>query len=104
MGYAKSGQNARGILTRLYSRAFIMAEPNGSNRVVFVSIDIGMVSQRLRLEVSDRGEEETRGLETSLWVNVMGFGSSEFLLPLTLEALGSPAANLTRRMILTFSI
>uniref|UniRef100_A0A5F9D419 Neutral ceramidase n=1 Tax=Oryctolagus cuniculus TaxID=9986 RepID=A0A5F9D419_RABIT len=54
MGYAKSGQNARGILTRLYSRAFIVAEPNGSNRVVFVSIDIGMVSQRLRLEVLDR--------------------------------------------------
>lgn len=52
MGYSKTGQNARGILTRLYSRAFVMAEPDGSNRVVFVSIDIGMVSQRLRLEVS----------------------------------------------------
>uniref|UniRef100_A0A2K6C607 Neutral ceramidase n=1 Tax=Macaca nemestrina TaxID=9545 RepID=A0A2K6C607_MACNE len=51
MGYSKSGQNAQGILTRLYSRAFIMAEPDGSNRTVFVSIDIGMVSQRLRLEV-----------------------------------------------------
>uniref|UniRef100_A0A8D2B388 Neutral ceramidase n=1 Tax=Sciurus vulgaris TaxID=55149 RepID=A0A8D2B388_SCIVU len=54
MGYGKSGQNARGILTRLYSRAFIMAEPTGSNRVVFVSVDIGMVSQRLRLEVLNR--------------------------------------------------
>nr|XP_035979311.1 neutral ceramidase isoform X4 [Halichoerus grypus] len=54
MGYGKTGQNARGILTRLYSRAFIMAEPDGSNRVVFVSIDIGMVSQRLRLEVLNR--------------------------------------------------
>ncbi|XP_034864277.1 neutral ceramidase isoform X2 [Mirounga leonina] len=54
MGYSKTGQNARGILTRLYSRAFIMAEPDGSNRVVFVSIDIGMVSQRLRLEVLNR--------------------------------------------------
>ncbi|XP_076981418.1 neutral ceramidase isoform X1 [Tamandua tetradactyla] len=54
MGYSKSGQNARGILTRLYSRAFVMAEPDGSNRVAFVSIDIGMVSQRLRLEVLDR--------------------------------------------------
>ncbi|XP_043782555.1 neutral ceramidase-like isoform X2 [Cervus elaphus] len=50
MGYSKTGQYARGILTRLYSRAFIMAEPDGSNRAVFVSIDIGMVSQRLRLE------------------------------------------------------
>ncbi|XP_040310162.1 neutral ceramidase isoform X3 [Herpailurus yagouaroundi] len=54
MGYSKTGQNARGILTRLYSRAFIMAEPDGSNRVAFVSIDIGMVSQRLRLEVLNR--------------------------------------------------
>ncbi|KAF4019053.1 hypothetical protein G4228_010715 [Cervus hanglu yarkandensis] len=54
MGYSKTGQYARGILTRLYSRAFIMAEPDGSNRAVFVSIDIGMVSQRLRLEVLSR--------------------------------------------------
>ncbi|XP_037660915.1 neutral ceramidase [Choloepus didactylus] len=54
MGYGKSGQNAQGILTRLFSRAFIMAEPDGSNRVVFVSVDIGMVSQRLSLEVLNR--------------------------------------------------
>ncbi|KAG8523103.1 Neutral ceramidase [Galemys pyrenaicus] len=54
MGYGKNGQNARGILTRLYSRAFIMAEPDGSNRTVFVSVDIGMISQRLRLEVLNR--------------------------------------------------
>ncbi|XP_036294350.1 neutral ceramidase isoform X3 [Pipistrellus kuhlii] len=54
MGYSKSGQNARGLLTRLYSRAFVMAEPDGSNRMAFVSIDIGMVSQRLRLEVLNR--------------------------------------------------
>ncbi|VCW68268.1 unnamed protein product, partial [Gulo gulo] len=50
MGYSKTGQNARGILTRLYSRAFVIAEPDGLNRMVFVSVDIGMVSQRLRLE------------------------------------------------------
>ncbi|XP_040831713.1 neutral ceramidase [Ochotona curzoniae] len=54
MGYSKSGQNAQGVLTRLYSRAFIVAESDGSNRVVFVSIEIGMVSQRLRLEVLNR--------------------------------------------------
>lgn len=49
MGYAKSGQTAAGIHTRLYSRAFIVDD--GLKRVVFVSADIGMVSQRLRLEV-----------------------------------------------------
>lgn len=54
MGYGKKGQNARGLLTRLFSRAFVLAEPDGSNRMVFVSIDIGMVSQRMRLEVLKR--------------------------------------------------
>ncbi|XP_035186622.1 putative neutral ceramidase C [Oxyura jamaicensis] len=51
MGYANPDQVGGGLLTRLYSRAFIVAEPDSSKRVVFVSIDIGMVSQRLRLEV-----------------------------------------------------
>uniref|UniRef100_A0A8C2TPY6 Neutral ceramidase n=1 Tax=Coturnix japonica TaxID=93934 RepID=A0A8C2TPY6_COTJA len=51
MGYANPDQVGGGLLTRLYSRAFIVAEPDDSRRVVFVSIDIGMVSQRLRLEV-----------------------------------------------------
>ncbi|KAM5322236.1 neutral ceramidase [Glossophaga mutica] len=58
MGYGKSGQNAQGLLTRLYSRAFVMAEPDGSNRMVFVSVDIGMVSQRMRLEVLNRLQQK----------------------------------------------
>lgn len=52
MGYANPDQTAGGIHTRLFSRAFIVDD--GSKRVVFVSADIGMVSQRLRLEVSQR--------------------------------------------------
>uniref|UniRef100_A0A4W3KHD5 Neutral ceramidase n=1 Tax=Callorhinchus milii TaxID=7868 RepID=A0A4W3KHD5_CALMI len=52
MGYAKPGQNAAGLHTRLYSRAFIVADSDDSKRVVFVSADIGMVSQKLRLKVS----------------------------------------------------
>uniref|UniRef100_A0A8D0KY80 Neutral ceramidase n=1 Tax=Strix occidentalis caurina TaxID=311401 RepID=A0A8D0KY80_STROC len=51
MGYANPDQVGGGLLTRLYSRAFIMADLDDSRRVVFVSADIGMVSQRLRLEV-----------------------------------------------------
>ncbi|NWI99499.1 ASAH2 ceramidase, partial [Crypturellus undulatus] len=51
MGYANADQVGGGLLTRLYSRAFIVAEPDNSKRVVFVSADIGMVSQKLRLEV-----------------------------------------------------
>uniref|UniRef100_A0A8C1BFJ6 Neutral ceramidase n=1 Tax=Cyprinus carpio carpio TaxID=630221 RepID=A0A8C1BFJ6_CYPCA len=42
-------QTERGIHTRLFSRAFIMDD--GSKRVVFITADTGMVSQRLRLEV-----------------------------------------------------
>ncbi|XP_030341609.1 putative neutral ceramidase C [Strigops habroptila] len=51
MGYAKQDQVGGGLLMRLYSRAFIVAELYDSRRVVFVSADIGMVSQRVRLEV-----------------------------------------------------
>ncbi|NWY05839.1 ASAH2 ceramidase, partial [Nothoprocta ornata] len=51
MGFANADQVGGGLLTRLYSRAFIVAEPDNSKRVVFVSVDIGMVSQKLRLEV-----------------------------------------------------
>ncbi|KAG8435546.1 hypothetical protein GDO86_013471 [Hymenochirus boettgeri] len=54
MGYASSDQLAGGIHTRQYSRAFIIAEPDNSKRVVYVSADIGMVSQRVRLEVMDK--------------------------------------------------
>uniref|UniRef100_A0A8C6L8T5 Neutral ceramidase n=1 Tax=Nothobranchius furzeri TaxID=105023 RepID=A0A8C6L8T5_NOTFU len=49
MGYANPQQKAAGIHTRLYSRAFIIDD--GNRTVVFVTADIGMVSQRLRLEV-----------------------------------------------------
>ncbi|NWW11996.1 ASAH2 ceramidase, partial [Oreocharis arfaki] len=51
MGYANPDQVGGGLLSRLYSRAFIVADPEDSKRVVFVSADIGMVSQRVRLEV-----------------------------------------------------
>lgn len=51
MGYANPSQVGGGLLMRLYSRAFIVAELDDAKRVVFVSADIGMVSQRLRLEV-----------------------------------------------------
>uniref|UniRef100_A0A8D0L4Y3 Neutral ceramidase n=1 Tax=Sphenodon punctatus TaxID=8508 RepID=A0A8D0L4Y3_SPHPU len=51
MGYANPAQSAGGIHTRLFSRAFIVAEPDDFKRVVFVSAEIGMMSQRVRLEV-----------------------------------------------------
>ncbi|XP_069756773.1 neutral ceramidase [Narcine bancroftii] len=54
MGYANPEQTAAGLHTRLYSRAFVVEDPSTSKRVVFVSADIGMVSQKLRLEVLKR--------------------------------------------------
>ncbi|KFP92367.1 Neutral ceramidase, partial [Apaloderma vittatum] len=58
MGYANPDQVGGGLLTRLYSRAFIVADPDDLKRVVFVSADIGMVSQRLRLEVLKKLESK----------------------------------------------
>ncbi|XP_061519905.1 neutral ceramidase isoform X1 [Phycodurus eques] len=49
MGYANPQQTAAGIHTRLFSRAVIIDD--GRRRVVFVTVDMGMISQRLRLEV-----------------------------------------------------
>lgn len=58
MGYANLDQTAGGIHFRLYSRAFIVDD--GSKRVVFVTADIGMVSQRLRLEVGQSFVQQER--------------------------------------------
>jgi neutral ceramidase len=50
MGYAKTGQDTQGIHFRLYSRAVIVEDSNG-NRVCFVTCDIAMISQIVKLEV-----------------------------------------------------
>jgi len=52
MGYAKEGQNTKGIHMRLYSRAFIFDD--GWKRTAFVSVDCGMIDQLLKIEVSRR--------------------------------------------------
>uniref|UniRef100_A0A803V1J8 Neutral ceramidase n=1 Tax=Ficedula albicollis TaxID=59894 RepID=A0A803V1J8_FICAL len=62
MGYANPEQVGGGLLSRLYSRAFIVADPQRSKRLVFVSADIGMVSQRLRLEVLQQLRSKYGGL------------------------------------------
>ncbi|ORX82000.1 Neutral/alkaline nonlysosomal ceramidase [Basidiobolus meristosporus CBS 931.73] len=52
MGYAKSSQKSAGIHFRLRSRAFIIGDQNASDkRVVYVSADIGMISQVIRRRV-----------------------------------------------------
>ncbi|XP_064615705.1 uncharacterized protein LOC135479730 [Liolophura sinensis] len=54
MGYANPGQTARGIHFRQYSRAFIIGDSDNKTRVVFISVDTGMVSQLIKLEVISR--------------------------------------------------
>jgi hypothetical protein len=49
MGYAKEGQNTKGIHMRLFSRAFIFDD--GWKRNVFVSVDCGMIDQLIKIEV-----------------------------------------------------
>ncbi|XP_055947030.1 neutral ceramidase-like [Argiope bruennichi] len=49
MGYAKISQVTRGIHTRQYSRAFVISD--NSSRVAVVSIDSGMVSHIVKMEV-----------------------------------------------------
>lgn len=50
-GYADSHQQTTGIHQRSRSRAFIMESQGSGNRVVFVSADLGMVSQGIKIEV-----------------------------------------------------
>lgn len=49
MGYAKIRQKGHGIHLRQFSRAFIIQD--GSNRVVFVSVDAGMISDSVKSNV-----------------------------------------------------
>eukprot|EP00094_Tigriopus_californicus_P008850 TCALIF_08531-PA protein Name:"Similar to ASAH2 Neutral ceramidase (Homo sapiens)" AED:0.15 eAED:0.15 QI:0/0/0/0.9/1/1/10/0/689 len=56
MGFAKAGQNTAGIHTRLFSRAYIFDD--GVKRGVFVSVDMGMMGQLLKLELVEKLQEE----------------------------------------------
>ncbi|XP_064644788.1 uncharacterized protein LOC135498445 [Lineus longissimus] len=51
MGYANPGQTTAGIHTRLFSRAFIIADPKNSTRVIFVSVDSCMITTVVKTQV-----------------------------------------------------
>ena len=53
MGYADITQTGKGIHTRQYSRSFII-EGDSRNRLVFVSVDSGMMGHSLKLEVVEK--------------------------------------------------
>jgi neutral ceramidase len=52
MGYAVGEQKTAGIHTRLRSRAYIVGDAN--KRVVFVSADLGMMFQMVKLKLAER--------------------------------------------------
>lgn len=58
MGYAVPSQIAHGLHMRLYSRAFIFSDVEKKKRVVFVSIDSGMMSQAVKLGVVKKLKEK----------------------------------------------
>ena len=70
MGYAHPEQVAEGLHTRLYSRAYVIADSSKRNRVAFVSFDGGMTSQLLKLSVLQRLREK----HGDLWVGVVVCG------------------------------
>lgn len=56
MGYARLGQDTRGIHTRLYSRAAVIVDENGT-RVCYVNVDLAGVTQVAKLMVIQKLQE-----------------------------------------------
>ena len=58
MGYGKASQEASGIHTRLFSRAFIFKNTEPANdTVAFVSVDIAMIGQLMKQKVLNKLSE-----------------------------------------------
>ncbi|MFP6583899.1 MAG: neutral/alkaline non-lysosomal ceramidase N-terminal domain-containing protein [Candidatus Hydrogenedentota bacterium] len=58
-GFVRDGQITEGIHTRLYSRAFVIAEASTpDDRIAFVSVDIGSITHDMQLDVVDRLQEQ----------------------------------------------
>lgn len=53
-GFVRADQIAEGIHFRLFSRAFVIAEPAGGKRIAFASVDIGSVTHAMHQEVVER--------------------------------------------------
>ena len=58
LGMAVLGQKTAGIQSRLYSRAYIIADPATNKRVVIVSADIWGVTQAIKMDVVRRLKKE----------------------------------------------
>ncbi|KAK9785596.1 hypothetical protein WJX73_002285 [Symbiochloris irregularis] len=73
MGYASPGQLAAGIYTRLYARAFMIADQaDPSKRFVFVNMDACMAAQGVTLAVLHKLKEQYKGVYTEQNVALSG--------------------------------
>jgi neutral ceramidase len=53
-GFVRADQISEGIHFRLFSRAFVIAERDGNNRIGFASVDLGSITHAMHQEVVDR--------------------------------------------------
>jgi neutral ceramidase len=65
MGMSQIDQKTTGILSRLFSRAFVVEDPSSKKRVAIVSADIWSCTQALKTEVVKRLKKEPGGLFTT---------------------------------------
>lgn len=73
MGYANAGQLAGGIHTRLYARAYLVADPDdNSKRFIFVNTDACMAAQGVTLGVFEKLKALYEGLYTEQNVAISG--------------------------------
>lgn len=78
MGYAKPNQDSGGIHLRLFSRSIIIEDQSGQ-RILYSSLDNGMISQLLRVQVLKRLGEKF-GTAMFNETNVMMTGKFEINL------------------------
>lgn len=52
MGYAEMKQQGHGIHLRQFARTFIVEDEKSHNRIVFVSVDAGMMGHGIKRNVS----------------------------------------------------
>lgn len=100
MGYANPSQLAAGIHTRLFARAFIVAETiNQENRICFVSMDAGMPSQAQKIALVKKLRAKFGNMYTERNVMISGThthsGPSGFFQYMLFDLAGSLFVNQT---------
>lgn len=75
MGYAQINQRGHGIHTRQYARTFIV-EDSPENRIVYVTVDAGMITHVVKRNVIRELKKKYGGLYQR--DNVMISGTREF--------------------------